>query len=85
LQELRKSSTETEPQDPLALAVRLAQQFPDLQSARIRDRLGTFLQNNYFLGFFFKQCLEEYQRFKDFPYWHDVRQKPNDRNVMRSV
>lgn len=85
LQELRKSSAKTEPQDPVALALRLAQQFPDLQSARIRDRLGMFLQDNYFLGFFFKQCPEQYQRFKDLPYWRDVRQKPSDRNVMRSI
>jgi hypothetical protein len=83
--ELRESSMATEPQDPLALAIRLAEQFRDLQSAGIRDRLCMFLQGNYLLGFFFKQCPEKYQRFKDFPYWHDVRQKPNDRNVMRSV
>ena len=83
--QLRELSMATEPQDPVALAIRLAEQFRDLQSAGIRDRLCMFLQGNYLLGFFFKQCPEEYQRFKDFPYWHDVRQKPNDRNVMRSV
>ena len=43
----------------------------------LRDRLYSFLAGNYRLGSLYKESPDDY--------WRDVRQKPNDRNVMRSV
>jgi len=88
--EPRKSSAAAEPRDPLVEAQTLAYGFAalsvDVEAERgIRDRLYGFLQGNYWLGSFFKECPEEYRRFKNDEYWLNVRQKRNDRNVMRSV
>ncbi len=79
----RKSFAASEPRDPLVLARTLADRFSALSgdlegTGGILDRLYGFLQGNYLLGSFFKECPEEYQRFKDDEYWLDVRQKPND-------
>jgi hypothetical protein len=90
LPEPRKSSAASEPRDPLALARTLSYQFAllsgELQArGGIRDRVYGILKDAYWLGSFFKECPDEYRRFKGDAYWLDVRQKPNDRNVMRSV
>jgi hypothetical protein len=88
--EPRKSSAASEPRDPLVEARTLAYRFAALSGdfqARggIRDRLYGILKDAYWLGSFFKEWPEAYRRFKNDEYWLDVRQKPNDRNIMRSV
>jgi hypothetical protein len=71
------------------LARTLTQQYSalsaDLTASGLRERLYAFLQGNFQLGVFFRECPDAYRRFKDAAYWRDVRQKPNNRNVMRSV
>jgi hypothetical protein len=84
-----KSPTTMEPRDPLELLRTLVTQFSalssDLAGLGVRDRLYTFLKDNFLLGAFYKERLDAYERFRGEEYWRDVRQKPNDRNVMRSV
>ncbi len=85
-----KSSVTSKTRDPLELARTLAEQFSALSAefelARgIRDRLYAFLQGNYLLGTFYKERPDDYRRFSNEEYWRQVRQKPNERNVMRSV
>ena len=77
-----KSSVTSEPRDPIEFARALTQQF----SAVSADlQLYSFLQGAFLLGAFFKERPEDYRRFTDDDYWRDVRQKPNARNIMRSV
>jgi hypothetical protein len=75
--------------DPIGIARLLAQQFSvlavDVTTFGFRDRLYTFLKGAFLLGAFFKEHPEDYRRFANDDYWRDVRQKPNKRNVMRSV
>ena len=83
------SSEISEVLDPIEIAAKLAQQFSalsaDLTASGLRDRFAIFLQGNFRLGAILKENPEAYRRFKDDVYWRDVRQKPNKRNVMRSV
>ena len=90
LPEPLKSSAASAPRDPLAIARTLAYQFALLTGERqaqggIRDRVYGILKDAYWLGSFFMECPEAYQNFKDDDYWRDVRRKPNDSNIMRSV
>ena len=84
-----KSSLTGEPRDPLEFAQALVERFSTLSPAvesGVRDRLMyDFLQGNFLLGTFYKECPDDYRRFASLEYWRNVRQKPNKRNVMRSV
>ena len=77
-----KSSVTSEPRDPIEFARAPTQQFSAL-SADLQ--LYSFLQGAFMLGAFYKERPEDYRRFTDDDYWRDVRQKPNARNIMRSV
>jgi hypothetical protein len=75
--------------DPIEIAAKLTQQLrglsADYTASGFRDRFFEILQGNYQLGVLLKENPEAYRRFKDDPYWRDVRQKPNKRKVMLSV
>lgn len=79
----------TDPSDPIEYAAMLAERFSslsvDLAALRDRARLSAFFQGVFLLGSFFKENPDAYRRFKNEAYWSDVRQRPNDRNIMRSV
>jgi hypothetical protein len=67
------------------LARTLVEQFSTGLESGVRRPLYTFLQGNFLLGSFYKESPDEYRRFKNDEYWRDVPQKPNERNLMRSV
>jgi len=75
----------SKPRDPLELARTLVEQFSTGLESGVRRPLYTFLQGNFLLGSFYKESPDEYRRFKNDEYWRDVPQKPNERNLMRSV
>jgi hypothetical protein len=83
------SSETSELLDPIEFARTLTQQYSalsaDVAAFGFRDRLYTILQGNFLLGAFYKEHPDAYRRFRNDAYWRDVRQKPNARNVMRSV
>jgi hypothetical protein len=72
----------SEPRDPIEFARALTQQFSAL-SADLQ--LYSYVQGIFLLGSFYKERPEDYRRFASDDYWRDVRQKPNGRNVMRSL
>ena len=91
LPEPRKPYVVSESRDPLVVVRSLAYQFGALSvelkaAVGIRDQLyHGILKDAYWIGTFFKECPDQYHRFKNDEYWRDVRRKPNDSNIMRSV
>ncbi len=80
----------SEPRSPLELLWKLSREYSELsaylESAQERkERNNAYLQGAYFLGFFYRQCQEEYRRFSELDVWRSVLQKPKRHNVMRSV
>jgi hypothetical protein len=91
LPEPRKPYVVGESRDPFVVVRSLAYQFGALSvelkaAVGIRDQLYYgILKDAYWIGTFFKECPDQYHRFKNDEYWRDVRRKPNDSNIMRSV
>jgi hypothetical protein len=75
----------SKPRDPVELARTLVEQFSSALESGVRGPLYAFLQGNFLLGSFYKESLDDYRRFQNDEYWRDVPQKPNERNLMRSV
>ena len=75
--------------EPIEFGRTLTQQYSalsaDVAAFGFRDRFFAFLQGNFQLGALFKEYPDAYRRFRKDDYWRDVPQKPNARNVMRSV
>jgi hypothetical protein len=84
--EAADTSAASGPRDPLQFAHTLVQKFAALSFAsQFREQLYAFLQGIFLLGSFYKVRPDEYRQFADLEYWRNVRQKPNERNIMRSL